>query len=953
MPTMQCPGCGKAVRFEGVAGVCPNCATIVRAPRSGGTAAAGRRPAGTGKTPPASDLGSADQDEVFSPTGGGGGGSGMSQLDPRLLWGIVAAVVLVGGFGLFEVFHTPAPSIQVAGNNPAPVPAPPAYVPPATPVAPPPPPAVVTRAVPTTGATTRPAEVVLPDWYGLRPAVPTLPREKINDRLVEQALQRGAAFLKPLCAGSGLPADGTSPEWHGGADSLITYSLLHAGEALSDPELAASGPLLSAALTRMKAAPPDPTTSTYFYSVEAQALGLVNREADRPDLERAAQWLLRAQVGGAYGYVMPPKADPASASPVQWDGSNSQYGVLGVWAASEAGVAAPASYWQEVERHWLSVQNKDGSWGYHLGDSSAAMTAAGITTLSVAAEQEVVITGGTGKDRAAPSDGEGSGGGGSGRASSGTKGNRRGATRLPPPVAIDPASLSAAIDHGLSYLDQEDRLLAGGLDSGYSLYGIERAALATGFRYFGPHDWYRELGAREIANQSPEGSWGGYFGVPINTAFRLLFLARGRQPLLMDKLRFTGDWNDRPRDVAKLTSYVSAQLEKPFAWGVAELDRDWSDWLDAPLLFISTDEPPTFTDDDCHKLRSYSDAGGFILLHNEFGSADVDAFAADLAKRVWPEYPLAAVPPGDLLYHDVFSMTGTAKRPLPPLKEVSNGTRPLLVYSPTDVTKAWVAWRSKDSKTIPNMELGLNLFVAAAGKADFRNRLNSPYVGLPAVKEVGTLPVQQVTYAGGQCDPEPGAWVRFPRWFLDHTSVALDVRPTAIKAVDVHASPLAVLTGNRAVDFSQMDLHALGAFVHAGGTLLVDADGGSKAFAQSVHERLLPGAFGGASSTGLPLEHPILAGTGPCMTPLPKPRLRKYASEQLGMGVTPGVQYLTYGSGTVIVSDLDLTTALLHSGTYGIMGYAPDYAQDLVKNVVLYTAGRFQPPTPTAAPTEH
>ena len=181
------------------------------------------------------------------------------------------------------------------------------------------------------------------------------------------------------------PAPG--PSGTAGADALVTYALLHAGEALDDPELETSSPLMTAALARMKATPADPTKSTYFYSVEAQALGLAGRESDRSDLERAAGWLLRAQVGGAYGYVMPTRENLADPSSFVWDGSNSQYGVLGVWAASEAGVVAPPGYWREVERHWLSVQNKDGSWGYHSGQASAAMTAAGITTLSVAAEQ--------------------------------------------------------------------------------------------------------------------------------------------------------------------------------------------------------------------------------------------------------------------------------------------------------------------------------------------------------------------------------------------------------------------------------------------------------------------------------------------------------------------------------------------------------------------------------------
>ena len=39
----------------------------------------------------------------------------------------------------------------------------------------------------------------------------------------------------------------------------------------------------------------------------------------------------------------------------------------------------------------------------------------------------------------------------------------------------------------------------------------------------------------------------------------------------------------------------------------------------------------------------------------------------------------------------------------------------------------------------------------------------------------------------------------------------------------------------------------------------------------------------------------------------------------------------------VIVTDLDLTTGLLGAHTWGIVGYHPDYARSLVKNIILWT----------------
>ena len=239
MPTMPCPSCGKTVRFEGVAGVCPNCAAVVRAPRSapgGGPAVAKPRATGSEQRPASlSDLQAmGGEDEAFDPGvgrpssyrgGGGGGGGGLSSLDPRLLYGIGTALVLIVGFGLYEVLHTPSATIVVSTAPPPPAsggPATPAVAP-AVPVAPPPvvPPPVVAATEPGGRPTT------LPSWVGLRPEVPVLPPEKINDGMVERSLRRGVAYLKPQVAEGGEISPGGGDAV--GSESLVTYALLHAG----------------------------------------------------------------------------------------------------------------------------------------------------------------------------------------------------------------------------------------------------------------------------------------------------------------------------------------------------------------------------------------------------------------------------------------------------------------------------------------------------------------------------------------------------------------------------------------------------------------------------------------------------------------------------------------------------------------------------------------------------
>ena len=62
--------------------------------------------------------------------------------------------------------------------------------------------------------------------------------------------------------------------------------------------------------------------------------------------------------------------------------------------------------------------------------------------------------------------------------------------------------------------------------------------LASGFKYFGQHDWYSELAKQLVVEQHLNGSWGNDNGLAdvgigngseqtlIDTAYTLLFLAR-------------------------------------------------------------------------------------------------------------------------------------------------------------------------------------------------------------------------------------------------------------------------------------------------------------------------------------------------------------------------------------------------------------------------------------------
>jgi hypothetical protein len=133
------------------------------------------------------------------------------------------------------------------------------------------------------------------------------------------------------------------------------------------------------------------------------------------------------------------------------------------------------------------------------------------------------------------------------------------------------------------------------------------------------------------------------------------------------------------------------------------------------------------------------------------------------------------------------------------------------------------------------------------------------------------------------------------------------------------------------------ELKALRAYVDAGGVLLVDACGGSPAFAESANAAITA-AFPERAPQVMPREHLLFDPGAPGMDDLRKPRLRRYSLEHSVSGDTrPRILRSGPRGGAVILSDLDLTAGLLGTETWGSSGYEPSYAESLVKNLIFWT----------------
>lgn len=577
------------------------------------------------------------------------------------------------------------------------------------------------------------------------------------------------------------------------------------------------------------------------------------------------------------------------------DLSNAQYGALGMWALADAGFEIRREYWLVTDRFWRLLQRPDGSWSYAADKSVRdpmtfpAMTVAGLATLFLTQEFT---------DKSLRS--------------------------LPKP--------DKNIEAGLAWLNANFKPDTGNM---YYMYGVERVGLATGLKYLGPHDWFREGAADIVRRQKRDGSWDGNF-VDANsissTCFAMLFLSRGRNPIVFNKLQYDGPWNARPQDDAFLTRHLARKFERPLNWQVVNLQVDPTAWLDAPILLITGSGDPRFTPEQIARLRTFIEAGGMI-----FSSADeTNLEFTNAIRRIAPQaagqkYEMRQLPRS----HILFGRELGADLPVPPqVWGVSNGIRELWVHSPMDMGASWQAQRftNRDHFEFPSA-----LFFYATGKVNLQNRLASTEIP-PSTAPVHTTRTLARLLHDANADPEPGAWPRLAAR-LRSAGVDLKIERVPIAELDIRNHRIAHLTGAGRVVLTAPQSASLKRFLDAGGILLADAAGGNPEFTDTFL-RTLQGLYPGVGPVPLPKDHPVYQGKfahGPAR-PITEARFRKYGILTLGKPVSePALDGLSIGGKVrILFSQWDISSGLLGTNTWGIVGYAPDTAEQLATNMLLW-----------------
>ena len=785
---------------------------------------------------------------------------------------------------------------------------------------------------------------------GLLPVQAQPPEQVRKEPLVEQvrrAIENGVKFLRDQQRQGGKWDDGqTGLLDPGGVSCLAALALLNAGVPRDDPAI-------TRALQYIRGLS-DPTT--YARSLQTLVFAEAGFVEDTQRIQQNIDHLLKIRVRGADGLLRGWDYDRGSNRSA--NNSTTQYALLALHVARSGKAKIDPAVWEEIRAFYKRTQFPEGAWSYapdskiKIGDQGPrfTMTTAGLSGLLITGME---LNDGREDIRA-----------------DGTASN------------CGVYKETKEIQQALSWISRGLQFDRRGGAVYYNMYGIERAGRLSGLRFFGAHDWYREGCKFLVERQSDKGYWqeGRQFDASavVSTSFALLFLSKGRTPVLISKLahgdpskRHTDedqDWNNDRNDCRNLVAFASKELFErlPLAWqnfdilraaesrpGARLTEQDWievtSELLESPIVYFNGHKSPLrrFTAVEKKLLKEYIDNGGFILAEACCGKAEFDRGFRQLCAELWEDTPLEPLP----AEHPVWK----AHFPVPPgsfkLHGLQLGCKTVLIYAPEDLSCLWEQNQPETARGQLAFRMGANIIAYATGKEPPRPRLSK--VEMINVKDDGRpiprgfLKVAQLQHEG-DWQPAKQAMPRLMGYLRDKAGIDVALKtetmPPHVKSVIdfkfVYMHGRKDFT--REHNYTEKELEYLRFNLENGGLLFADACCGKKPFDDAFRKfvtKLLPKHKLEPINAQEELKEGELFSkdlTGKALTEKDL-RCRTESGAEF-RPMAPALEGIKiHGRWAVLYSRYDIGCALERHSSSDCLGYEPESAQRIAAAAVLYT----------------
>jgi len=344
-----------------------------------------------------------------------------------------------------------------------------------------------------------------------------------DDKEIASAIARGVAFLKEAQSQEGHWDEPSQRDHRLGMTALAGLALLENGVARDASEITRAREIV-AELAR---------GSDQTYDLALAILFLARCQQGRHGaadafIQTLGRRLAQGDREGIWDYSVPrgeQESDVVTGRPRRaagrkaarrmpffagpGDNSNTQFALLGLWAAGRHGYDSDEAL-DSIDRHFRSSQLPDGRWGYRLGMlGSEAMSCAGLMGLAIAASRPSLAERQTARARGAS-------------------------------LAADPVFQAALTAVG------QDARRANLRSDIYYLWSLERVCVALGLRSLAGFDWYGHGARILIDRQQDDGGWPhDRWGRLPGTCLALLFLRKANLAFEIDRvLRLPGSGSD-------------------------------------------------------------------------------------------------------------------------------------------------------------------------------------------------------------------------------------------------------------------------------------------------------------------------------------------------------------------------------------------------------------------------
>ena len=597
-------------------------------------------------------------------------------------------------------------------------------------------------------------------------AAPAAP-EALVDR-VKEAIAAGIRHLRELENGKGNFEHASmliARARPGGLTALATIALINAGVPESDP-------LIQRCLKFLRTLKP---RDSYSVGLQTMAFCLAGEKQDRALVQRNLAWIKEQRMAGGWPY----DAGMRKYGP---DHSINQYVLLGLHEARLAGFTIDPELVKPLRDYYLgSGRASRGQWSYRDNPiPSMTMTTAGLCNLIITSQDLAGMR---------PLD-------------------NKGVDEHCGEYAEDVPVRQALNFLGVKYPNDIQRAPYFPHPF-YCLYGIERAGRLTGQRFLEDKDWYRIGCEYLVRTQQKTGSWAiGDENLdrfpPVPTCFALLFLSKGRTPVLISKLahgevkRNGGEaWNNKRNDVRHVVEYVSrelmadqikeAGLRPPLAWQVFDPrpllkktgEELAEELLQSPILYINGHDLTRVEDSKTEEMiRAFINNGGFIFAEACCGSEDFDKKFRALMKKVTDSElaPLGRDHPVWAAAGDAFKVPAGSFG----VEGIQQGCKTVVIYSPKPIS-GW--WENNDTQSRGGklaFKMAANVVAYATGMQLPNERgakVEIPRESTAPRPPPGYLKVAQLVFSRGATPLAPKA---MPNLMVEIGRVQLEVNQKAI-----------------------------------------------------------------------------------------------------------------------------------------------------------------------------